>query len=67
MPLKFKALEALSASGLRSIRYALEMDDLLEQIVANDMSKDAVEAIRRNIQFNGLTEERVKPNQADAK
>ena len=65
--LKFRALEALSASGLRSIRYALEMDDILENIVANDMSATAVESIRRNARYNGLSEDRVRPNQSDAK
>ncbi|PKI84898.1 methylamine--glutamate N-methyltransferase [Malassezia vespertilionis] len=48
---KFNALEALSATGLRSIRYAKEIP-LLGSIVANDLSKTAVDAMRRNLALN---------------
>ena len=44
-------LEAMSATGLRAIRYAKEIDGV-GTIVANDMDKAAVEAIQRNIEFN---------------
>jgi tRNA (guanine26-N2/guanine27-N2)-dimethyltransferase len=62
-------LEPLSATGLRSIRFAKEIPLLkyshynlrlysinfcYRSIVANDISPDAVEAIRRNVDFNGV-------------
>ncbi|KAK4693858.1 tRNA (guanine26-N2/guanine27-N2)-dimethyltransferase, partial [Phenoliferia sp. Uapishka_3] len=50
---KFTTLEALSATGLRAIRYAKEIP-LLRYVVANDLSPSAVEDIRRNIDFNDL-------------
>ena len=63
-------LEALSATGLRSIRYAKEIP-LVESVfhlltstatlilqvsyvIANDLSPLAIEAMRRNVGFNGL-------------
>ncbi|OQR66270.1 tRNA (guanine(26)-N(2))-dimethyltransferase-like [Tropilaelaps mercedesae] len=59
-------LEALAASGLRSIRYALELDDdLVKEIVANDISKSAVESIRLNADLNGLGD-KIRPNLGDA-
>lgn len=64
---KLKILEALSASGLRSIRYAKELDDdIVDYVVANDLSKEAVESIERNVKFNGLSTEKVRPNIGDA-
>ncbi|BGP43727.1 RNA methyltransferase tRNA(m5U54)methyltransferase [Rhodotorula kratochvilovae] len=50
---KFTLLEALSATGLRAIRYAKELP-LLKHVVANDLSASAVQDIQRNIAFNGL-------------
>lgn len=47
-----KILDALSASGLRSIRYAKELkeqSDIVKEIVANDLSEAAVELIKQNI------------------
>jgi tRNA G26 N,N-dimethylase Trm1 len=44
-------LEALSATGLRSIRYAKEIPKS-KKIIANDFSKRAVEAIEYNIKMN---------------
>ena len=48
---KFNILEALSATGLRSIRYAKEIP-LLGSILANDLSHSAVQAMRRNLALN---------------
>merc|ERR1719226_356171 len=48
-------LEALSASGLRSIRYAKEIPGLAG-IVANDFSKKAVESIERNVSVNDVSD-----------
>lgn len=46
-------LEALSASGLRSIRYAKEVPGVRE-IIANDLSGTAASSIRANIAHNGV-------------
>jgi tRNA (guanine26-N2/guanine27-N2)-dimethyltransferase len=46
-------LEALSASGLRSIRYAKEVPGVRE-IIANDLSEVAVSSIRANVAHNGM-------------
>ena len=48
-----EVLEALSASGLRSVRYAKEIEGLTK-IVANDISAKAVESIKRNVETNGV-------------
>ncbi|RKP07000.1 N2,N2-dimethylguanosine tRNA methyltransferase [Thamnocephalis sphaerospora] len=64
-PSGFSVLEALSATGLRSIRYAKEIESL-DYVVANDIEADAVRSIRRNIAHNGLTEEKVRPSERDA-
>lgn len=50
-----KILEALSATGLRAIRYAKEIPNVKE-IVANDLLPAAVESIDRNIQYNNVSE-----------
>ncbi|KAK1236530.1 RNA methyltransferase tRNA(m5U54)methyltransferase [Marasmius sp. AFHP31] len=49
-------LEALSATGLRSIRYAKEIP-LVKYVIANDLSSAATAAMKRNIEFNGLSPE----------
>lgn len=46
-----RVLEALAASGLRSIRFAKEVPGLCS-VVANDFSSKAVELITQNIQLN---------------
>ncbi|XP_044759621.1 probable tRNA (guanine(26)-N(2))-dimethyltransferase isoform X2 [Coccinella septempunctata] len=50
-----KVLEALSATGLRSIRYAKEIPGI-QQIIANDISEKAVEDIRRNVENNQVSD-----------
>jgi len=57
-------LEALSATGLRSIRYAKEVEGI-GQIVANDISATAVDSIRENVLHNGV-ENLVTPCHEDA-
>lgn len=50
-------LEALSATGIRSIRYAKELGEGPEgirRIVANDLDETAVAHIRRNLVHNGI-------------
>lgn len=59
-----RILEALSATGLRSIRYAKEVPDASE-IVANDIAEQAVESIKKNAKYNGV-ENIVKPSHEDA-
>lgn len=49
----FKIFEALSASGLRSIRYMKEIPDI-SKIIVNDLDKNAVESIKANIKLNKL-------------
>lgn len=48
-----RVLEALSATGLRSIRYGKEVPGI-KQIIANDLSSSAVKSIEKNIQLNNL-------------
>ncbi|KAJ7285794.1 tRNA methyltransferase [Mycena rebaudengoi] len=50
---KFVILEALSATGLRSIRYAKEIP-LVRYVIANDLSSSATAAMKRNVEINGL-------------
>lgn len=57
-------LEALSATGLRSIRYAKEIPGVKE-IIANDISQRAVNDIRQNVLLNNV-EDLVVPRQSDA-
>lgn len=59
-----RILEGLAASGLRSIRYAREVGGVKE-IVANDISQQAVECMRRNIEHNGMSH-LVMPSHNDA-
>ncbi|GBB88886.1 hypothetical protein RclHR1_01550020 [Rhizophagus clarus] len=61
----FTILEALAASGLRSIRYAKEIPNI-DFIVANDLDADAVNSINQNVEYNGLSKELVRANQGDA-
>lgn len=50
---RLRILDALSASGLRAIRYAKELP-AVTQIVANDVSASAVSAIQGNVVFNNV-------------
>ncbi|KAG8230897.1 hypothetical protein J437_LFUL002928 [Ladona fulva] len=59
-----KILEALAASGLRSIRYAKEIPGV-NSVLANDLSAKAVESIKSNITHNGV-DDIVKTNHEDA-
>lgn len=57
-------LEALSATGLRSIRYAKEIPGI-KQIIANDISEQAVQDIKRNVDDNEVSDI-IIPNHDDA-
>ena len=61
---KLRILEALAASGIRSMRYALEINNC-QEVVANDLDKKAVEMININREVNNVAH-RVKANQDDA-
>ncbi|KAM7279457.1 hypothetical protein ACFE04_006591 [Oxalis oulophora] len=62
-----RVLEALSASGLRALRYAREVEGIA-QVVALDNDKEAVDSCRRNIKFNGsVTSSKVESHLADAR
>lgn len=58
-----RLLEALSASGLRAIRYSKEVP-LLQHIVANDLSSHAVKSIQLNCDYNKT--HNVKAQEANA-
>lgn len=60
----FTILDALSATGLRALRYAKEIP-FATSITSNDMSKNAVESIKLNIKHNKL-EGTIKPNTGNA-
>ena len=53
-PPPFRILDALSATGLRALRYALEIP-FATHLTANDLSPAAVQAIHRNLLYNHLT------------
>lgn len=59
-----RILEALAATGLRSIRYAQEIAGV-RQIIANDLSKQAVESIKTNVRHNAV-EHLIETSHADA-
>lgn len=59
-----RILEGLAASGLRSVRFALEVPGVRE-IVTNDFSKAAVEFIRKNATHNQV-EHLITPSHNDA-
>ncbi|KAF9590858.1 hypothetical protein IFM89_039137 [Coptis chinensis] len=62
-----KVLEALSASGLRALRYAREVEGI-GQVVALDNDKVSVEACKRNIKYNGSVAcEKVESHLVDAR
>lgn len=55
LPLKlpFKILDALSASGLRALRYGHEIP-FVTSVTANDLSAAAAQSIQLNVDHNGL-------------
>jgi tRNA (guanine26-N2/guanine27-N2)-dimethyltransferase len=58
-------LEALSATGLRSIRYAKEVKGMNFEIIANDLSHEAVKFINKNLKHNAV-EDKVKSSSSCA-
>ncbi|KAI1265634.1 N2,N2-dimethylguanosine tRNA methyltransferase [Xylariaceae sp. FL1019] len=62
---KFTILDALSATGLRALRYAQELP-FVTSVTANDLTPSAVEAIRRNAEHNGV-QDKINATQGDAR
>ncbi|KAL6862701.1 RNA methyltransferase tRNA(m5U54)methyltransferase [Amphichorda felina] len=60
----FKILDALSASGLRALRYAHEIP-FVTSVTANDLSASAAESIKANVAHNGL-EDKIQVTNDDA-
>ncbi|TPX36107.1 hypothetical protein SeLEV6574_g05168 [Synchytrium endobioticum] len=58
-------LEALSATGLRSLRYAKEIPSV-GLITANDMDASAVQAIKHNMALNDIRDTMMKVSHSDA-
>ncbi|KAL4780489.1 S-adenosyl-L-methionine-dependent methyltransferase [Aspergillus varians] len=61
----FTILDALSASGLRALRYASEIP-FVTRVVANDLSSSAIQSMKLNIEYNQL-EKLIQPNNGDAR
>ncbi|KAI4115287.1 MAG: hypothetical protein LQ345_004081 [Seirophora villosa] len=61
----FRILDALSATGLRAIRYAKEISQVTS-VTANDLLPSATASIRINVEYNGSAE-KVRASTGDAK
>ena len=59
-----RVLEALGATGLRSIRFSKELGPLVGRVTCNDMSEEAVAAIQRNVAHNDC--QNINPSTSDA-
>ena len=64
-PPTFSILDALSATGLRALRYASEIP-FTTCVVANDLSSSAIQSMKTNIDYNGL-EKKIQPHTGDAR
>ena len=63
----FSICECLSATGLRAIRYFLELDSKkVKEIIANDMDTKAVDCIKLNLQKNNILTDNFKIYQQEA-
>lgn len=64
---KFTLIDAMSATGLRAVRYLRELpENLLEKIYANDLDSKAVELIKENAVLNGDKNSIIDIHQKDA-
>lgn len=59
-----RVLDALAASGLRSIRYWKEVPGVKEVII-NDLTEAAVEQAKENVAFNGLSKVLIDDSDTD--
>ncbi|KAM3421099.1 hypothetical protein BST61_g1513 [Cercospora zeina] len=57
---RFRILDALSATGLRALRYAHEIP-FVSAVVANDMNPSAIQSMKVSVEHNGL-ESKITPN-----
>lgn len=64
MTASFRILDALSATGLRALRYAKEIP-MATSITANDLSPSATASIRLNVDHNQLSG-KITPNTSNA-
>ena len=64
-PPSFTILDALSATGLRALRYASEIP-FSTCVVANDLSPSAIQSMKTNVEYNGLGK-KIQPNIGDAR
>lgn len=62
--LGLSVLEALAASGLRSVRFANELP-LLSRIISNDLDPEATKMIAENAKINSV-DDIIRPSCADA-
>jgi len=58
-------LEALAATGLRSVRYLKEIPSI-QTLVANDIDKTATDLMTKNFEFNSCPEEKFEVKTSDA-
>ena len=65
VPPRLRVLDAMTASGLRALRYTLEVPEVAS-VVANDVDATALAALRENVRRNGLSEDVVLPSEGDA-
>ncbi|EFX05420.1 dimethylguanosine tRNA methyltransferase [Grosmannia clavigera kw1407] len=63
-PAPIRILDALSATGLRALRYAHELPFAVS-VTANDLLAAATKSIRRNVELNGLSD-KITVRQSDA-
>ncbi|CAG8197045.1 unnamed protein product [Penicillium salamii] len=61
---QFAILDALSATGLRALRYASEIP-FATKVVGNDLSESAIKSMKNNIEYNDL--QTIQPNLGDAR
>jgi len=58
-------LEALAATGLRSVRYCKEIDNI-KKIYSNDLDPKAVELMKKNFEFNDIDQTKYEASTMDA-
>jgi tRNA (guanine26-N2/guanine27-N2)-dimethyltransferase len=63
-PPQFTVLDALSATGLRALRYASELP-FVTKVVGNDLSESAIKSMKQNVEYNNL--KTIQPNLGDAR
>ncbi|BDC19913.1 N2,N2-dimethylguanosine tRNA methyltransferase [Acidianus sp. HS-5] len=59
-------IDALSASGIRGIRYYLESNSTIDEIIFNDKSKISVDLISKNVERNGVKVAKVTNRDANS-